>query len=135
MIQWLKRRLSSDEEPEDPGPPEPSEGEREWTLTVYSATVEYRNGDTETFECYGKYTRGDTVGFNVSLDWYTYNDHVSRKYQRRTEHYEVLDREPELEELRDETWRVSWRTEWSQNFRGLWEESVDRDSVELERVA
>lgn len=134
MIRWLKRRFSSDSEDDDPDPPTPNEGSEEWNLTVFEAAIEYRNGDTETFECYGAYQRGDTVRFNLSLDWYTRNDYVSRTYDRRTEHYEVLAREPQLEEVREETWHVEWRTEWSQNYRGLWEESVDRDSVDVERV-
>lgn len=123
--------------PERP-PDEQTHREREFE--VYEVTVEYRNGDTETFESYGRYSEGpDEYVWNTGLKprrslgtgkaYYTYD--------RRSIPTELLAREPVFEEIRTETWRLSWTTTYEKDtyfdgsFKKWSETPVD---LELSRI-
>lgn len=111
----LNSIFGSSDGDERPPKPDVESGERRVDVTRYEATVEYRNGDVETFECYGIYSRGETrVKFNTnpyakrSISYWepTYG------YNRRTINYETLSREPELVELAEDTFVIAYTEDW-----------------------
>jgi hypothetical protein len=93
-------------------PPKPDDdtGQKEVEATRYEATVHYRNGESESFECYGIYSRGDdVVKFNTNpyakrnyKRWATYS------YDRRKINYETLAREPTLTKLAEDTFVIDY---------------------------
>lgn len=112
----------SDEDSGRPPKPDVEQDTKRLERTRYEATVEYRNGDVETFECYGIYSRGDTVvKFNTDpygkASWYGDNE-AGHSYRRRKINYETLAREPELEELATDTFLLSFTREWEWSTGG-----------------
>lgn len=128
--------FGSGDEPEDDTPPEPNSGSTERQFTVYEATITYRNGDTETFEAYGHpHKNNHRVRFRTDVS-YSLSGNSAAPYPRGNKrfNYETLGREPELKQIRTETWRVEWETTWDERIRGGWKERVNTDTIELERV-
>lgn len=114
----LQRLLGNTDDSDDGGrPPKPDveEGEKRFERTRYEATVEYRNGDVETFECYGIYSRGDAV-VKFNTDPYAkaslYKGEATYDYDRRKINYETLAREPELTEVATDTFVLTFTREW-----------------------
>lgn len=121
-------------EKDDPRPPKPDSEtkSKRRECTVYEAEIEYRNGDTETFECYYKQSNGSVVEFAVSVAT-GYGRYRPRfDHTHRTEAYEVLDREPKITEKRAETWEMRYEIDHKWNHRGHWEETYD--VKDLQRV-
>lgn len=100
---------------ERPPKPDVEAGQKAVTRTRYEATVEYRNGDVETFECYGIYSRGeDRVKFNTNPygKRCLYDKTAEHSYGRRKINYETLAREPELTELGTDTFILTFTRNW-----------------------
>lgn len=108
---WPFKRPDTNERPEKP---EPEDKSKSYDLTRYEATIEYRNGDTETFECYGVSNRGDHyITFHTGPYGHTtYNRTVTNSFDRRSENYETLAREPILEELATDTFTLTWTEDY-----------------------
>lgn len=125
---------SIDTPSETPDPVEESEPvPQSYTLDldVYEVTVEYRNGDVETFETYLTSLRRDhEVSFKVEPKTRrSYNrGSPSIEYTRRPISFEVLARDPIEEHIATETWKVSY-TGFADDA-----ESYARGSEELERI-
>jgi hypothetical protein len=115
LLDWFRSNGGNDGN-DRPARPE-GHGERaEKTLerTKYEAVIEYRNGKTESFECYGIYSRGENlVKFNT--DPYGRQDlsrEASYSYDRRTENYEVLACEPVLGEIGTDRFVIEYTVEY-----------------------
>lgn len=124
-------------------PPKPEEEAKSLTreLTENEVSIEYRNGDTETFKAFNVYSKdGNTITYNVSAyPRVSLSGTTKIGYERRTISYEVLAREPVMEEVETRTYRLTWETEyeWECPQHGrpkIWVETVDRDSMELQVV-
>lgn len=117
LLDILRSGSKDEGEDSDGRPPKPDPEQREKTVerTRYTATVEYRNGDTEQFECYGIYSRGeDMVKFNTDPygkeDWYSRS--LSYSYDHREIHYETLSREPIMEEVATDRFVATADVNW-----------------------
>jgi hypothetical protein len=112
-LTWF-RDTTTDDSQEKPPKPDAYEDSKTREITRFEATIEYRNGDTETFECYGVYSRGgDYIKFNTNPYGRTnFKGKPSHGYNRRAEHYELLAREPELEEVATDRFTLSYRVAW-----------------------
>lgn len=124
-------------------PPRPDDETRQRTyeFDLYEVTVAYRNGDTETFEAYGRYsTDSNHITYNVEPTGRSnYHDKGDAHYsfERRTINYRVLDREPESEVVGTETWELSWTVTYEEetHFTGefaRWCPEATDVSIELE---
>lgn len=138
----LKKILpGSTDDTERKKPPIPDdEGNGDYKVverTRYKATVEYRNGDTEIFECYGIYSKDeDYVEFNISPGPYRsmYSGKAKHTYERDSYHYETLAREPELEKIATDTFVICYTItyDWDGGMfaeRGEWTE--EHEDIEL----
>lgn len=98
-------------------------------LDVEQVTVEYRNGDTETFESYGSNRSDHSIAFRtepkISHTWSQIRDYPTIDYNHRRISFETLNREPVAEWVATEKWRITYLE------RG--NDYVD-ESAELERV-
>lgn len=136
----LDRLLGRDTDEEVPPPKPPDEQrQRDLEFDVYEVTVEYRNGETETFESFGRYHTDDhTIRYNVEPYPVAYNRYgeadARHGFARRTVNYAVLAREPIERHVRTETWRLSWtvthteRPSWSDKPR--WKPEATDLSIE-----
>lgn len=125
-------------------PPKPDVEEREeikeWT--VFEAIVHYRNGDTESFECYSKHSGDTTVKFATDIDYYIsgYRNAIRTNQTYRKENYETLAREPTLEELRTEEYRLEYTVDYEWSNDGWshnpykWRESYEDGSLEVTQL-
>jgi hypothetical protein len=146
-MKWYNPRtwFSQSDEQTDSRPPKPDDKtkvERK-EFDVYEATVEYRNGDTETIRCYGKNKSGDMVKFRTDVSWYethTSGRHIRTRYSRRAENYETLNREPKMELAGTEVYRIQYEVyhEWSDNdclHKDMkWRERLKEDSLEVNKI-
>ena len=107
-------RSTDTSDDERPPKPEPHDERGEIEKTRYEATIEYRNGDTETFECYGIYSKdGDRVTFNTGpYAKRSWNGGVTYSFNRRSIHYETLAREPVLDEIATDTFVLTWTVDY-----------------------
>lgn len=139
----LSRLTSLRGSQDDERPPKPEDEQREEKIErdVYRVTVEYRNGDTETFDTYGRYNTGShKITYNVELQPKTknYSDpgDAAYTYDRRRIHWGVLARDPVEERVGTETWRLTWivtyqeKTKFGEFVR--WEPHAE--NPELERI-
>jgi len=132
---------SSNDKPPKPEAEQRAEN-REWA--VYNAAIHYRNGDAETFECYRKRQKSDVVKFLTDFQYrvsrVTDGNSITTSKRHRTENYETLSREPVLEEIRTEEYRVSYTVdyEWTNNgWRHKpykWREVIQPDSLEAVQI-
>lgn len=122
---WLPNSDDEERPPEPDSYHDTTEKER----PRYEATIEYRNGDVETFDCYGIYRRND-AGVTFNTDPYAsrgYSGGVTHSFDRRSENYEVLAREPELEEVATDRFVISYRVEWEWETPGVALPSTDKE--------
>lgn len=128
-------------------PPKPESEERTQTKErdVYKYIVEYRNGDTETFEAYGRTTGGEQITFPTAVGWdvsrLTGGNSIHESYPRkRHEHYETLNREPISEHLRTETYELEYTVDYEYTDHGWfhkekkWREEIVPESLEVTKV-
>lgn len=121
LRRFLSGRRSKDSDDEGrPPKPEPDELEKEQKVSRYEATVEYQNGETETFECYGA-DRGDhTVTFKLDLKPNTslLFDEPTLRHETRSVNYETLAREPVLERAGTDLVTFTYTLEWEWGYAG-----------------
>lgn len=125
-------------EREKPDPPEDESLERQMSLDVYETTVEYRNGDTETFKNYGRSKTGKhVVTYKTEPTPHSVGGMTPRMhYDTRSFNYEVLSREPEDELIAGETWELTWTKTWKEDtwFDGTFKEWTEaNEGVTAER--
>lgn len=134
----------SDNSDERPPKPESDTRTTEKELTVYEVEIEYRNGETETFESYGVRQDGsDRIVFNTEIyarKRFSYdNADMKFGYNTRSVHYEVLSREPKQRELRTEGHRITYTVGHELKYENIsWEPTTWKETIEdceMEQVA
>lgn len=116
---------SSDDEGGRPLKPNDEQRTDVLNFPVYEVTLHYRNGDTETFECYGRYGSDENrITYNVEPEGrgklWKGDGEAGYSFDRRAVNYEVLNREPIEEKVGTEAWELSWTVthEWERDGYG-----------------
>lgn len=104
----------------DERPPKPDDESDGWSreLARYRATVEYRNGEVETFECYGVKERGEAqiVFFTDPTAGISIEGRLRTDFAERSINYETLSREPETEEVATDRLVVTYDVEYEWTY-------------------
>lgn len=127
------------DEPEDDEPEVPPEPERHYyedtaTRTLYRTTLTFRNGDTESFYSYGILSRGEdfiTFKSDVTYSCGWVRSSASISYDMRKVHVRLLSREPELDPIATEWWRLTYETDDCLDPYRSRDEVIDTESIDL----
>lgn len=133
----MKWKFWKSEDSDNSRPPRPETETRteERSRVVKEVTIHYRNGDTESIECYQHYQQEDYFEV-VTVPQFEPNYHHA--HGDKQFHYETLAREPEIEGLRKETFKLTYKTtyHWRER-REEWQGSeglVSRELIDSEEI-